>query len=82
MNHGGSRVTSFHPPHCVSRRANPLRKIFLCQVPAPTRKRNRLTESGQAAFNGQWWRGWRFHLRRILWRFKNFSNVYMSAYFS
>jgi len=38
MNHGGSRVTSFHPPHCVSRRTNPLRKIFLCQVPAPTRK--------------------------------------------
>ncbi len=57
MNHGGSRVACFHPSHCVSRRTNPLRKIFLCQVSASTRKRNRLTESGQAARDGQWWYG-------------------------
>jgi hypothetical protein len=41
----------------MGRRADPFRKIFLCQVSAPTRKRNSLTESGQASRNGQWWRG-------------------------
>jgi hypothetical protein len=41
MNHGGARVASLHPPHGVDRRANPLRKIFLCQVPSPARQRIR-----------------------------------------
>jgi hypothetical protein len=57
MNHGGARVASLHPPHGVDRSADPLRKIFLRQVPASARKRNRLTESGQAARDGQRWYG-------------------------
>jgi hypothetical protein len=41
----------------MGRRADPFSKIFLCQVSAPTGKRNCLTESGQAAYNWQWWWG-------------------------
>jgi len=41
----------------MGRRTDPFSKIFLCQVSAPTCKRNCLTESGQAARNWQWWRG-------------------------
>jgi hypothetical protein len=74
-------VASFHSPYGLDRRADPFSKIFLCQVSAPTCKRNCQTESGQAARNWQWWRGREFHLKHILWRFKFFSNSYMSVYF-
>jgi len=56
MNQGRTRVSCLHSPHGVCRGANPLRKILLSQVPAPARERNSLTEPGQAAYNGQWWR--------------------------
>jgi hypothetical protein len=80
VNHGGACVASFHSPHRLDRRADPFSKIFLCQVSAPTCKRNGLTESGQAALNWQWWRGQGFHLKRILWPLKNLNNPYMYVY--
>jgi hypothetical protein len=80
MNHGGTCVACFHSPHGLDRRADPFSKIFLCQVSAPTCKRNCLTESGQAARNWQWRRGQKFHLKHILWRIKIFSKSYMSDY--
>ena len=65
MHERGARVTRFHASHGVRGRANPYCQILLRQVPAPTRQRDGLSETVQAArdWQGKWRE--RIHLKRI-----------------
>ncbi len=82
MNQCGARVASLHSPHGVGRCANAFCQIVLRQVPAPTGKRNRLAQTGQAACDRQRCRRQRPHTRPVSCAIKKFKSAYVASFFA